>query len=328
VFDISNRDLAYTLGLSLVFICAYLSMSFLYSNVIAPMRYRRSLRQRVEKVTRGEALHPEIIKVMESKAHLTLKAIEKVGGRARVEDLQRQLKQADLDWDPATFLGLVVLLFLVGLIIGHLKHNILVGLGVGAVFGLLPFLYLRMKKHHKAARIEEQMPDVMDLLARSLRAGHTLPSALELASQETPHPMGTELGMVYEEQRLGIGISGALQDMTQRVDSHDLRYFVTGVLIQSETGGSLAELMEKLGHLIRERLTLKMKVQALTAEGRASAYMLGALPILLFLFLYSTQPKYVMVLLEDPTGKKMFWGAVISMIFGWFVIKRIIRIDV
>jgi tight adherence protein B len=326
--DISNRDIAYALGLSAIFVCLFLSMSFLYSFVIAPFRYRRSLRTRVEKITRGDALRPEVIKVKEAKSHLILTVIEKFGARTIIEDLRIKLQQAGLAWDVTTFLGGVVLLALVGFIIGNLKHGILAGLGFGAGFGLLPFLIVRVKKGKKTAKIEEQMPDVMDLLARSLRAGHTLSSAFELAGQETPHPLGTELSMVYEEQRLGIGLNAALQDMVKRVDSPDLRYFVTGVLIQSETGGSLAELIEKLGRLIRERLTLKMKVLALTSEGRISAWIMIALPIGLFLFLYATQPKYVSLLFEDPTGQKMLAGAVISMLLGWIVIKRIIRIEV
>jgi len=326
--DISSRDMVYALGLSAIFVCAFLSMSFLYSSVIAPFRYRRSLRTRVEKVTRSEALRPDIIKVKEAKSHLILAVIEKFGARAIIEDLRIQLQQADLAWDVTTFLGVNILLVLVGFIIGNLKQGLLAGVGFGAGFGFLPFLIVKTKKRKKTARIEEQMPDVMDLLARSLRAGHTLSSAFELAGQETPHPLGTELSMVFEEQRLGISLNAALQDMVKRVDSHDLRYFVTGVLIQSETGGSLAELMEKLGRLIRERLTLKMKVLALTSEGRISAWIMIALPIGLFLFLYASNPKYVSMFFDDPTGRKMLWGAVISMFLGWICMKRIIRIEV
>jgi tight adherence protein B len=326
--NISSRDIVFALGLSGIFLCAYLSMSFLYSFVITPIRYRRSLLQRVRRVTQSGPHQTDIIKINQPKDKLILKVIEKFGARSLTEHFPRQLQQADLDWNVTTFLGIVILLGLVGFIIGNLKHGILMGLGVGMILSFLPFFFLRIKKRRKTAHIEEQMPDVMDLLARSLRAGHTLASAFELASQETPHPLGTELSMVYEEQRLGIGLNGALQDMVKRVDSHDLRYFVTGVLIQSETGGSLAELMEKLGHLIRERLKLKMKVQSLTAEGRLSALFMILLPILLFLFLYVSRPEYIMVLFNDPTGKKMLVGSLVSMAIGWYFIRRIIRIDV
>jgi tight adherence protein B len=326
--NISSRDIVLALGLSGIFLCAYLSMSFLYSYVITPIRYRRSLLQRVRRVTQSGPHQTDIIKINQPKDKLILKVIEKFGARSLTEDFPRQLQQADLDWNVTTFLGIVILLGLVGFIIGNLKQGILMGLGVGVILSFLPFFLLRIKKRRKTARIEEQMPDVMDLLARSLRAGHTLASAFELASQETPHPLGTELSMVYEEQRLGIGLNGALQDMVKRVDSHDLRYFVTGVLIQSETGGSLAELMEKLGQLIRERLKLKMKVQSLTAEGRLSALFMILLPIILFLFLYISRPEYIMVLFNDPTGKKMLVGSLVSMAIGWYFIRRIIRIDV
>jgi tight adherence protein B len=323
-----SLDLLYAFGLSAIFVGLFLSSSALYAYVIAPSRYRKSLRQRVESIKTGGPSQAGVIRDTQMKGSLILKVLEKLGGRHKLEDLQTQLLQADVDWDPTIFLGLVVLLGLLGFIIGNLKYGLLGGLAGLPLTGLLPFLYLRMMKKKKSAKIEAQMPDVMELLARSLRAGHTLPSAIELAGKESPDPLGTELRIVYEEQRLGLGLSKALEDMVKRVDSRDLRYFVTGVLIQAETGGSLAELMEKIGHLIRERLKLKMKIQALTAEGRISAIVLEILPVGIFLFLYFFQYRYIQLLFTDPLGAKMLAAAIFMMVLGHFCIRRIIRIDV
>jgi tight adherence protein B len=323
-----SLDLLYAFGLSAIFVGLFLSSSALYAYVLAPRRYRKSLRQRVENIKTGGPSQAEVIKDTQMKGNLILKVLEKIGGRAKIEDLQIQLLQADMEWDPTFFLGLVVLMGLVGFILGNLKQGLLGGLAGLPILGMLPFLVLRMKKKKKTTKIEAQMPEVMELLARSLRAGHTLPSAIELAGKESPHPLGTEFRIVYEEQRLGLSFGKALQDMVKRVDSRDLRYFVTGVLIQAETGGSLAELMEKIGHLIRERLKLKMKIQALTSEGRISARVLAVLPIGMFFYLYTFQYRYIQLLFTDPLGHKMLVVAGVMMLIGHFWIKKIVRIDV
>jgi tight adherence protein B len=323
----TSRDLLYTLGLSALFVGAFLFLSFINSFFIAPMRLKRSLRQRVDSVKRGDVPRAGILKTQQVKGDLILRLLGSVG-RTKMENLQRKLQQGDIEQDASIFLGIVILMALVGFIIGNLKTGFIMSLVMGLAMGLLPFFYLKMRRGRKSDQVEKQMPEVMELLARSLRAGHTLPSAIELAGQENPPPLGTELYRVYEEQRLGISLSKALLDMVKRVDSQDLRYFVTGVLIQAETGGSLAELMEKIGHLIRERLKLKLKVQALTSEGRISALILEVLPFAIFFFLYLFQPKYLHPLFHDPLGVKMLIGAGVMMVLGMIVIKRLIRIDI
>ena len=174
----------------------------------------------------------------------------------------------------------------------------------------MPIFFLRWKKKRKTMKFEKQMPEAMELLARSLRAGHTLPSTLELVAQEIPPPLGKEMRITYEEQRLGLSVSQALRRMSERVASQDLRYFVTAVLIQTETGGNLAEILENIGHLIRERLKLKGKVKALTAEGRFSALILIWLAHrdLRGRSIFLNRP-YIMILLTDPMGTKILTGA-------------------
>ena len=161
-----------------------------------------------------------------------------------------------------------------------------------------------MKKRRKVARIEKQMPEGMELLARSLRAGHTLPSAMNLLSVEMDAPLGTEIGIVYEEQRLGLGLSKALRRMGERVASRDLWYFITAVLIQTESGGNLAEIMENIGQIVRNRLNLKGKVQALTAEGRFSAIILLLLPIVILVGLVLHEPQLHYALIPGPIGNE------------------------
>jgi len=199
---------------------------------------------------------------------------------------------------------------------------------VAAAMGCLPILILHWKKRRKTAQFEKQMPEAMELLARSLRAGHTLPATMELVAQEIPRPLGEEMRITYEEQRLGLSVPQALRRMGERVASQDLRYFVTAVLVQNETGGNLAEILENIGYLIRERMKLKGKVHTLTAEGRFSALVLMGLPVLTFLALYVMSREYIMLLFTDPLGKKMLAAALCSMAIGAWVMKKMVSIKV
>jgi tight adherence protein B len=189
-------------------------------------------------------------------------------------------------------------------------------------------MFLRWKRKRKTLKIEQHMPGAMELVARSLRAGHTLQGTLELVSQEIPKPLGTEMRITYEEQRLGLSTAQAFRRMAERVASQDMQFFVTAVLIQAETGGNLSEILENIGSIIRERLKLKGKVQSLTAEGRFSALVLSLLPFLAFVAFYIANRKYVMTLFIDPLGIHMLTGGIISIIIGVLVMKRMVTIKV
>jgi tight adherence protein B len=212
--------------------------------------------------------------------------------------------------------------FLAGLVFWK---SVILGLLIALPLGLAPFVYLRRQRTKKALTIEGQMPDAMELLARSLRAGHTLPSAVELLGDELEHPLGTEMKIAFEEQRFGLSMPEALGNMLDRVDSRDLRYFVTAVLIQSETGGNLVEITQKIGHLIRERLNFKGKIRTLTAEGRMSAIILTLLPVVLFFGILALRPKYQLALLQTGTGRAMLLTGVFLLALGGFIMQKFIQ---
>ncbi len=252
---------------------------------------------------------------------------KRLGALGKIENLQRSLMQADIYCRAGTFLAVVGLIMCAGFLVAFMKAGIYAGLGAAAVLSYVPFLVVRFKKNRKTTVIEKQMPDAMELLARSLRAGHALPSSIDLASKEIANPLGTEMKTVYEEQRLGLSVAGALKRMGERVASQDLQYFVTAVMLQTETGGNLAEVMENIGHLIRERLKLKGKIQALTAEGKFSALILTLLPFLVFFALMVMNRKYIETLFTDPAGKYLMGIGILNIIAGIIWMKRIIRID-
>ncbi len=323
---ITNKDLWYALGLSAIFACGYLTTSWVYHYLIGPIRKRRRLQDRALEDRREEVLRGRIFKQQETiEKGLMVRFAEKTGFQEKLDKLQKELMMAGIYKGAGNFLSLVVILASAAYAVSQVFHNYVLSILLPLVAGSIPFVVLSFKKRRKSNLIEKQMPDVMELLARSLRAGHTLPSALELASKETPDPLGTELRMAYEEQRLGISLSEALRHVVDRVDSRDLRYFVTAVLVQTETGGNLAEVMEKIGYLIRDRLRVKGKIKGLTAEGRMSASILGILPFAMFVIIYLIHKKYVMMLLVDPWGKKLLVAGLISMTLGILSMRKIIN---
>jgi tight adherence protein B len=245
------------------------------------------------------------------------------------ERFQRMLDQANVRWSAAQTLVRLSVAAAV-LLAGAFAFGVppLAGLGASAAVFLLPILYLMRRRKKRLAKLVEQLPDVFELLSQSLRAGHSLASGMQLISRELPEPAGIEFGRVFHEQNLGLKIEDALRNMAERVDMLDVRFFVTAVLIQRQTGGDLAEVLDKIGAVIRERIKLFGTVQALTAEGRLSGYVLLALPILMFAVMLQVNRDYATMLLYDPTGKMMLTIAVVMQLMGWAMIKKIVNIKV
>ena len=191
-----------------------------------------------------------------------------------------------------------------------------------------PFLWLFWKRKKRLTSFAGQLPDGMELVARALRAGHSLAAGMHVVAEEMPQPICKEFGRVYEEQNLGIPLEEALKGMCERVPNLDLKFFVTSVAIQRQTGGDLAEILDRIGYVVRERFKILGQVKALTAEGRLSGIVLIALPICLFLLMLWMKPDYIELLWKDPMGVKMSIGAIVLMIIGSYAIKKIIDIKV
>ncbi len=327
--SLPNLDSYYALGLCGVFVGIYLAVYAVNYFVVEPLIRRRQLMQRLQRDRRQQEMVSQIFKAdNESRQSLVLTLVSKVTGWGKVENLERQLLQADIYLSPAVFLCLVGTLGLIGFVTGMTYGSILGGLVAGLILGLPPILVMRWKQYRKAKKFERQMPDAMELLARSLRAGHTLSATLELVSQEISAPLGKEMRITFEEQRLGLSMNQAMRRMGHRVASRDLQYFVTAVLIQTETGGNLAEILENIGLIIRERMKLKSKVQGLTAEGRFSALILALLPVGTFFMLFLLNKEYIMILLQDPLGFRLLMGGITSILVGAIVMKKMVNIKV
>jgi len=328
LLSMKGMDFVLVLGLLGAFVAVCLFITYLNMVVVDPYRKRWQIQKRLRSNKREQEFRAQIFKAyQDARNSPVITILQRLTGFSKADSIQRQLLQADIYLTPGIFICIIGILGCSGFIVGT-QIGGLWAWGLGAGMGFLPFVVLRWKKKRKTLKIEKQMPEAMELLSRSLRAGHTLQSTLELVSHEIPAPLGKEMRVTYEEQRLGLSISQALRRMADRVASQDLRYFVTAVLIQTETGGNLAELLETIGGLIRDRLKLKGKVQALTAEGRFSALILIALPLVTFGFLFLINPDYVMVLLTDPLGTKILTGGVFMVILGALVMKKMVTIKV
>ncbi len=251
------------------------------------------------------------------------------GRLAQMGNLNLLMEQADVTMSPAQFFGISAVLALVGMFVpvfSGMHPSIVLPMGVG--LAVLPLGWLLFRRRHRFRQFAKQLPDALELVSRALRAGHSLASGFSLIAGEMRDPIAKEFHRVFEESNLGVPMEEALENLTDRIPNLDLRFFATAVVLQRQTGGDLAEILDKIGYLIRERFKIWGQVQALTGEGRLSGIVLLALPPVLFLAVYRLNPDYVMPLFTDPMGRKMLAGAIILQFIGAVVIKKIISIKV
>jgi tight adherence protein B len=242
---------------------------------------------------------------------------------------QKLFEQADCHIQPNTLLAIGLLLAALGA-----TATVLAQLPValapvnGMVMFTLPWIWLYFKRVARLKKFASQLPDALELVARALRSGQSLAAAMHVVGEEMPDPIAGEFGRVFEEQNLGIPIEDSLKNMCDRVPNMDLRFFVTSVGIQRQTGGDLAEILDKIGYVIRERFRILGQVKALTGEGRLSGIVLIALPFSLFGFMLNLKPDYVEALWKTDLGRKMSIFAIIAQILGALVIRKIVNIKV
>ena len=243
--------------------------------------------------------------------------------------LSNYLDQADVRITPLKFASIVAGCFVAGLVACLVSPlPILLAPFGGFTLAAVPVMWLRMKRNKRLSQFGNQLPEALELLARSLRAGHSLAAGFGLIASEMADPVSKEFGRAFEEQNFGIPLEEALQDMSDRVPNMDLRFFATAVILQRQTGGDLAEILDKISHLVRERIAILGQVQALTGEGRLSGIVLLAMPPVLFLVMLYMNYEYAMMLFTDPTGQKMMLGAIVTQVLGALVIRKIVTIKV
>jgi tight adherence protein B len=263
----------------------------------------------------------------------TMKSTEQTGGvekfLSRYLNLRLLFDQADVSFPIPQFLMICGGLAVAGLSLPALAgYNVMLGPVMAAFLALLPLFWLLFRRKRRLKKFAAQLPEALELIARALRAGHSLASGFGLVANEMSDPIGGEFSRTFEEQNLGKPLEEALNDLTKRVPNLDLKFFVTAIVLQRQTGGDLAEILDKIGNLIRERFKIWGQVQALTGEGRLSGIVLLALPPALFVVVYKMNPDYLMLLFTDPLGKKMLVGGIVTQLFGALMIRKIVNIRV
>jgi tight adherence protein B len=197
-----------------------------------------------------------------------------------------------------------------------------------AMGAVLPLIYARRKREQRLRAFEEALPDALDLLARAVRAGHPIGSGIKIVGDEANEPVAGEFQRTFEEQRFGLPFEDTMLALTVRVPLIDLRMLVTAILIQREVGGNLAEVLDNLGDVIRQRFTVHRQLRVHTAQGRLSGYVLAVLPIAVGSVIYMVNPEYVSLLFTNPMGRFMLLSAITLQLVGFLWIRRIINIEI
>lgn len=239
------------------------------------------------------------------------------------------LRQAELKWTPGTLILMCLLACaVVGYIVNFKTGSLLIGFPAGAVASTLPFGFAWFKRMRRFGKFEKQLPEALDLIVSGLRAGHSLSSALGLVTRECQDPLSSEFRIAFDEQNFGLDMRTALDNLVMRVPLQDLKMAITAIIIQRESGGNLAEVLEKTAHMVRERFRLRKQVSVHTAQGRMTGLILTILPIGLGFGLWMLNPENESVLWRNPFGVKMLIYAVCSLIVGTALIQKIVRLKV
>lgn len=246
-----------------------------------------------------------------------------------VPHLRRLLGQAALDWTPGRLLAMMTGFFVISTCLVILEfHMLLVALGIGVLLGAAPYGFVRFKRGRRFNKFEAGLPEALDLMVSALRAGHSLVAAMGLVSRECQDPVGGEFKICFEEQNYGLEMKAALDNLASRVPLQDVLMVSTAIMIQKESGGNLAEVLDKTSNLIRERYRLKRQIKTHTAQGRMTGWVLTLVPVFLGVAMDFVNPKMMSVLWTRSIGIKLMWAAAGLTALGGFVINRIVDIDV
>jgi tight adherence protein B len=240
--------------------------------------------------------------------------------------LDRWLAQAGLEMTVQQFLGLTLMTTVAGLLLTTLWLNVGIACFYGAGFGALPTLYVLIQRKRRLATFSQQLPYVADFMRSTLRAGHPLARGLQMAAENAPEPMGTELRLAVEQMRFGASLPDALESMFKRVPEESLGFFLAAVRVQAQVGSSLAEILDRVAEAIRSRQRLQQQIKTLTAQARMSGYMVAGMPFLLLVVFTLIRPDYTGMLFYDPAGNKLLEVAIAMDVIALFIINRMVQV--
>ncbi len=247
----------------------------------------------------------------------------------RVSTLDRMIEQAGMDFGVSRILGAMAALFATTAFVLFLVRAPAVSIPIFAgMAATSPVVWLVIKRSSRTSALEAQLPDAIDLIARAMRAGHAFPAAVQMVGEESPDPLAAEFRIVHDEINFGLGMDEAFRNLSARVPSDDMRFFIIAVLLQRETGGNLAEVLGNIGTLVRNRFKLLGKVKVLAAEGKLSAWILGLMPIGIAMIINIMNPNFMSLLWKDPVGLMLVYTCAGMYVVGIFWMWRLIKIRV
>jgi len=248
---------------------------------------------------------------------------------ARVTEIQKMLEQGGLSMRAGNFLALSALAGIVASIVAYVLSKHIEVAWVALLVGcLLPYFYASFRRNQRFEKFEELFPEAIDTLARAVRAGHAFTTALEMITSEVAEPVAGEFRQLYEEQKFGMPVRDALLNLTERMPLVDVKFFVTAVMLQRETGGNLAEILDNLSYVIRERFKIQRQVRVYTAQGRLTMALLMGMPPIIVVVMLVLNPSFIHPLFNDPIGHTLVVAGIVLQTIGYFVIRKIIRIQV
>lgn len=314
----------------LIFLTCLGGLVGLYYALVEAPAARRRIRERLETVRpstpRPEEGEQSILysSAIRSASHWP-RILTRLPG---INDLRLYIRQAGLAVRIELLLLFSCLGALAALLVGTVLAGPFPGLLMAGVVPCLPFFYIAYRRRRRLARFEEIFPDAIDLLARAVRAGHAFTTGLDLISQEMPDPVATEFRITYEQQNLGVPLGDALRNLTRRVPLADVKIFVSALQLQRGSGGNLAEILDKISSVIRERFKILRQIKVYTAQGRMTLYFLTALPPITGVLLFLLNSEYMMRLFTDPLGHQALILAFTMQLLGYAVIRKIIQLKV
>ena len=249
-------------------------------------------------------------------------------GKAWIYAIQAQLLRAGINQKPGAFVLIWGTVGAIGTLIGLQLNNLILTVALIAFSWAAPWLWLRRKQSKRIKMFGEQLPDAIDMLVSAMKAGYSFQAATQFIGEEMIDPLGTEFSRFYDEQRLGIDVKTALLNLQSRVDSLDLKMFVTAVVIQRETGGNLSEVLSGLADLVRQRMAIKGHIETLVAEPKMSAKFLALIPVIVFFIIMAINPAFMRPMIESGGGRLVLGGAVVSVLIGYIVMMKIADVDV
>ena len=312
----------------LVFLAVVTALWFVFSAMETRNARARVLRERLATLDHAAQRGPsEELALLRDELLSDIPAVNKLLARSpKITQLQNLLSQADMKMRAGKFLLIsVVAAVVTGLLAAYLAGWWIWGIMSGPLAGAAPFFYVSFMRSRRFQKFETMFPEAVDLLARAVRAGHAFTTAIELIATELGEPVAGEFRILFEEQKFGLPVRDAMMNLAERMPITDVKFFVTAVMLQRETGGNLAEILDNLSYVIRERFKIMRQVRVYTAQGRLTLIILTIMPPFFLLMSYLLRPDYIKPLFVEPEGHRLLVYGIVLQVIGFFVIRKIIQ---